>query len=348
VAGPRAVAWAEDVVYGLEDRVQGLLYQDAPPRTFWDDPTAPPDDPAPAQDAIASMAPVAPEFLPPSFSPPVPRLAASRDGKWIPIADPGAPRDPPRMYKTTVHPDEMRGYAAVAVVAIDLARAELHLVAGTREPASAEVPSSARPGLVPEARFGDLMAAFNGGFKAVHGHYGMMLDGQSFLPPRNDSCTVALFQDGSIRIHTWTALADGADRMAAFRQTPPCLLEGGVLGDPTLSGGEEGGRGAAVSGQTAIRRSAIGLDPTGRTLFYAIGESVTVGALGRALKAAGAEDAAQLDVNTSFPRFVVFGRRGDARPFVSKALIPGLTFGYREYIGAPESRDFFYVTRKSR
>ena len=353
LVGPGPVAQAEDFVYGVEDRIKGLVYSDAPPKTFWDPPAGPPDDPPPAQLPIASMEPVAPTFLPAPFEPPVSAVAAPTDGQWIAVADPGAPRDPARMYKTTVHPDGRRRYAAVAVIAIDLERVDLRLVAGTLEPASAEVPPSARPGVVPAARCGDLMAAFNGGFKVMHGHYGMMLDGRTFLPPRETSCTVALYDDGSIRIRTWSALAEGqggtegAARMTGYRQTPPCLVEEGRISDPLVAG-ETHGWGAAVGGETAIRRSAVGLDATGRRLLYAIGESVTAGTLARAMKAAGAEDAAQLDVNAAYPRFVFYGHaRPGELPMATGALIPDIAFARHEYVGRPEGRDFFYLTRKS-
>src|SRR5262249_30686291 len=154
---------------------------------------AAPAEPPPAEPRVASQAPAAPAFAPAPFAPPFPGVAASSDGRWIPITDPGAPGDPPRMFKTAVHPDPKRGYTAVAVVAMDLARLSLTLVAGTQEPISAAVPPSERPGVVPADRFADLVAAFNGGFKAQHGHYGMMLGGRTFLPPRKTACTVALY-----------------------------------------------------------------------------------------------------------------------------------------------------------
>ena len=46
--------------------------------------------------------------------------------------------------------------------------------------------------------------------------------------------------------------------------------------------------GATVSGETVIRRSAIGVDKTGQGLFYGLGEAVTAQALARAMRAAGA------------------------------------------------------------
>jgi hypothetical protein len=347
VVGPGPVAWAEDFVYGIEDRVKGIVYHDAPPKTFWQEP-APLPAPLPAQPAIASNAPVAPTFAPAAFTPPVASVAAPGDGQWIPIADPGAPNDPPRMYKAAVHPDAKRGYAAVAVVAMDLQRLGLTLVAGTVEPASADVPKSERPGLVPGDRFGDLVAAFNGGFKAEHGHWGMMLGGRAFLPPRDVACTVALYKDGGVRIHTWPAVKDSVGDMVGYRQTPPCLVEGGRIHDTLAAKDDAKGWGAAVSGDTTIRRSAVGVDHAGKTLFYAIGESVTAGTLARAMKAAGAEDAAELDVNAAYPRFVFYAApKAGEQPLVTSALIPDIAFARHEYVSKPEGRDFFYLTRKS-
>jgi hypothetical protein len=348
LVGPGPVAWAEDVVYGVEDRVKGVVYHDAPPKTFWEaDPNAPQVH-APAQPPIASNAPVAPTFALAAFDPPFPRVAGPGDGKWIAIADPGAPDDPPRMYKAAVHPDPKRGYAAVAVVAVDLARLSLAMVAGTVEPASADVPPSERPGLVPVDRFGDLVAAFNGGFKAEHGHYGMMLGGRTFLPPRETSCTIALYQDGSLQIRSWPAVKEAVADMAGYRQTPPCLVEQGRVNDTLAATDDAHGWGAAVGGATTIRRSALGLDREGKTLFYGLGESVSAGTLARAMKAAGAEDAAQLDVNAAYPRFVFYGKaKANELPTTTGALIPDIAYARHEYVGKPEGRDFFYLTRKA-
>jgi len=347
VVGPGPVAWAEDVVYGLEDRVKRVVYHDAPPKTFWEPPVEAPVV-APPEPSIASNAPVAPAFGPASVAPPVPSVAAAGDGRWIPIADPRAAGDAPVMFKTVVHPDARRSFAAVAVVALDLSHLGLHLVAGFEEPRSSAVPNAERPGLVPASDFGDIVAAFNGGFKAEHGHYGMMLGSRTFLPPRDTSCTVALYRGGSIRIRTFTALADGVGEMAGYRQTPPCLVEQGEIHEKLLAAEDSHGWGAAVGGETVIRRSALGLDHEGKTLFYAIGDAVTAGSLARAMKAIGAENAAQLDVNQSYPRFVLYAPAPPHEaPRVASALIPDLQFSRSEYVGRPEGRDFFYVTRKS-
>jgi hypothetical protein len=363
VLGPGAVAWAEDVAYDVQDRIDRWRYKDAKPKTFWEPPAA--QAPAPVAPAPAPSGtdwpcapgepppfpykhcvpgPLAnPTFPPPPFSAPVAGVAAAGDGAWIPIGDGNAPI----MVKGVVHPDPKRNFAAVAVVAIDLTRADLHLVAGTQEPASDKVPSEHRPGLVPREVFGELLAAFNGGFKATHGHYGMMLDGETLIPPRDVGCTVSLYKDGAIRIRTWPAVKETEGEMSGYRQTPPCLVEQGKVNNALESVEYNKNWGATVSGETVIRRSAVGLDKTGHVLFYGIGEACTAQSLAHAMHAVGAEDAAQLDVNYSYPRFLFYDKpEGSEPPKVSATLIPGIKYQKAEYTGAPELRDFFYLTRR--
>lgn len=347
VVGTGPVAWAEDVTYGIEDRIKRVVYKDAPPKQFWDEPaTGAPEPPPPAQGPIASNGPVAPTFAPKPFEPPIPSVAGKSDGQWIAIADTEAPSEPPLFYKALVHPDKSRSFAAVAVVAIDLARVGLTLVPGTIEPASTTLARDQRTGLVPQDQLADLVAAFNGGFKAEHGHWGMMVNGVALLPPRDVACTIGLFKDGSLKIRTYPALKDAEGDMRAYRQTPPCLVEEGKINDRLIAADNSKGWGAAVGGDTVIRRSAIGLDAEGKTLFYALGDSVTAGALARAMKAAGAENAAQLDVNAAYPRFLFYKHPANELPKVDSAIIPDVKFAKHEYVGEPEGRDFFFLTRK--
>jgi hypothetical protein len=351
VLGPRPVAWAEDVAYDVQDRFDRWRYKDAKPKTFWEVPSgsaALPVTPIPAAVApdggATPDAPAELQTFPPSpFAPPIAAVASEGDGSWIPVKDSGSPV----MFKTLVHPDPKRSFAAVAVVAVDLRRVDLHLVAGTQEPASDKVPADHRPGVIPKEAFGDLVGAFNGGFKATHGHYGMMIEGDTFIPPRDIGCTVALYKDVSIRIRTWPAVKETVAEMIGYRQAPPCLVEQGKVNTALENVEYNRNWGATVSGETVIRRSAVGLDRSGRVLFYGLGEAVTAQALARGMRAVGAEDAAQLDVNYSYPRFLFFDKaEGESPPKVGSALIPGIKYLRTEYVGGAEVRDFFYLTRK--
>ncbi|MCK6588108.1 MAG: phosphodiester glycosidase family protein [Polyangiaceae bacterium] len=353
VLGPAPVAWAENIAYGVADTVNRWRYKDAPPKTFWE---------APPESIAASTAPASPiekaapgepsegapateSFPPPAYAPPYANVASKGDGIWIPIGVGKGDTEPPAMVKSLVHPDPKRSFAAVAIVAMDLQRLDLRVVSGLKEPASSTVPIERRRGLIAKEDMADVVAAWNGGFKATHGHYGMMIDGDTFLPPKETACTMALYRDGSVKIRTWPSLSASEPSMAAYRQTPPCLVEQGEL-NPELS---EYNRswGSTVSGETIIRRSAIGIDTSGRVLFYALGEAVTSEALGRAMKVAGAVGAAQLDVNHAYPRFLMFEQRGAGQlPIATQAIIPDIEFEKWDYTIEPSPRDFFYIKRR--
>ncbi len=348
VLGPGPVAWAEDVGYAVQDRIDRIRYRNAPPKTYWETPAVPTDAPVAALPSAEPVAPTPGEakpdesegFPPPAFAAPFANVAAQGDGAWIAMKEPG-------MVKAVVHPDPKRGFAAVAVVAIDLRKIELHMVAGTSEPSSTSVRSERRPGLIPKEAGEALIAAFNGGFKTTHGHYGMMLGGETFVPPRDISCTVGLYRDGSIKIRTWPSLKDSEGTMLGYRQTPPCLVEEGKTNTVLDNGEYNRNWGAAVGGETVIRRSAIGIDKAAHTLFYGFGDAVTAQSLSQAMKAVGVESAAQLDVNYSYPRFLLYERATpEGAPKATSSLVPGVKFVSREYVEDPSPRDFFYLVRR--
>lgn len=339
VVGPGPVAWAEDTAYGIADWLNLHTRANEAPKTYWDPPS--PETTVPAAAAPGQPDPMA--NAPAPASPPFENVAAEGDGKWIPMKAPWE-TGPIALYKTLLHPDSKRPFAAVAIVAIHLSEMDLHLVAGTDEPKSQRVPRAERPGLIPDADQEILVAAFNGGFKAMHGNYGMRIGERLFIPPRGFACDVGLSKNDIIVIGTHESLADVEPSFSWYRQTPPCLVEGG---DPNPGLLHEFNRnwGAAVGGDTIIRRSAIGLSKDKKHLFYALGDAVTAQSLGRALLTVGAHDAAQLDVNYSYPRFLLF-ERGEGGSSATGPIIPDIKFNPADYVRTPSQRDFFYLTRK--
>ncbi len=337
VLGPGAVAKLEDFAYGVEDDVNRVRYKDAPPTELWA------EEPADAQAPPVHVEEL-PQYFPPANAIPTYKtVATEHDGRWLFVADDAEPNGAPVMAKTQLHPDPKRPHAAVAVVAIDLGRARLEMVPGTREPESPSTVTVARPGKVPESDHAALIATFNGGWQAIHGHYGMMVDGVTYLPPRENSCTIGIVKDsGALRIGTWRLLGDERASFRAYRQTPQCLWEAGVMNRELSDGTRNWG--AAVGGDTVIRRSAIGLDPERRVLFYGMGDNLTAKTLGEAMVMAGASDVAELDVNWTFPRFLLYGHESGA-PRVTSALIPVAPYRTGEYVTSGWYRDFFYVVR---
>ena len=299
--------------------------------------------PAPA---LALALDPGPAFPPPSFDAPEAKTAKPGDGVWTPLVE-GAAGKPPLLVRTIVHPDPGDHTVYAAIVAIDRRRVDLRFLPGTLEPKSTSVPVERRAGVIPAADQPDLLAVFNGGFMAKHGAWGMKIGADAFLPPQDEACTVAFVNDGSLRIRTWTALAPAVATLAAYRQTPPCLVEQGVL-NPVLEADPKTRRwGSSETGVTTIRRSALGLDATGKTLFYGLGEWITPGRLAEAMRAAGAVDAAELDVNWSYTRFLLYApaKPGEA-PEVSETLIPKIKHAPKGYVVKASDRDFFYLVRR--
>ncbi len=248
--------------------------------------------------------------------------------------------------RATVHPHPYKKDPMVVVLAIDLRRVDLVPMAGTNEPESKAVPTERRPGLVPAADIPSLIAVFNGGFQTKHGQFGMKVDGDEFVAPRQDACTVGFLDDGSLRIATFSALAPVVSRLRSFRQTPPCLVEAGVMHSRLPN--EDSARlwGAAIGGKREIRRTALGLDATGQTLFFGIGEWIWARDLALAMKSAGAVDVAELDINWSYTRFLLYDR--STPPKVVSTLIEKVEYSKDGYVSKPVPRDFFYLRRKAR
>jgi hypothetical protein len=261
--------------------------------------------------------------------------AAPGDGAWVPIgAVPGV------AYRTLLHPDADRSYAELFVAAIDLSRVDLRIAPGTMEPenvaeGAAELP---RTGRVPDDALGSLFAAFNGGFKTRHGHFGMRTEGVTLVPAKNGTCTVARYEDGTVRIGTWETLPEHS-AIDWFRQTPGCMVEGGVV-NPKLH--ESKGWGATLDGDTVIRRSAIGLSADAKTLFVAISNATQAEALARGMQHAGAAVVAQLDVNYSYPRLLFYADSAEGK--VITPVAQGFVVRPGHYVTRASKRDFFYMT----
>ena len=157
---------------------------------------------------------------------------------------------------------------------------------------------------------------------------------------------MALYRDGRIRIRSWPTLAGETQEMDAWRQTPPCLVEQGTL-NPLLPTEHTTRKwGAAQGGDREIRRSALAIDAGGRSLIYAFGDWVTATLLAEALALAGAQDAAELDINWSYTKFYFIEHPEGAPPRIGSTIIEKAEYSPSNYISKPSHRDFFYLTRK--
>ncbi len=273
------------------------------------------------------------------------RTAKPDDCRWSAWSRAGG--DPRLMAVTTVHPHRIKPHPFVIVVAFDRQQIELSLLAGTQSPESKTVPAERRPGLVPAGDQPRLLAVFNGGFMTRHGRFGMMVDGDVYVAAKEDACVVGLAADGGLRIGSWATLGPSLGDARAWRQTPPCLVVGGELNPRLVEEPRTRRWGAAKGGDREVRRSALGLDASGRSLLYAFGDWLSASELGAAMRTVGAVDVAQLDINWSYTRFYSFEHPAGGPPRIAASVVPKAKFSPNNYVSKPSYRDFFYVTRRS-
>ena len=244
-------------------------------------------------------------------------------------------------YRTFLQPDAERPYVTVGIVAFDLSRTRLHYEPGTLEPVSSA--SITRTGQIPtEDRLpGILLAAFNGGFKTVHGNYGAFVDGTVLVPPIDGMGTIAIYGDGTIRIGEWGADLNFTPDMVVYRQNCPLIVQNGEI-NPQVDNNSINDWGGTLSGNIVTFRSGIGISQDGKTLFYFAGNTLTMPALAKAMHSAGAYQAMQLDINNYYVFFASFEVQNDQLtgiPLLPKDMFDNIN----RYLDG-FSHDFFYVT----
>ena len=247
-------------------------------------------------------------------------------------------------YRTYLQPDKDHPLVLVDVVALDLTHTRLHFVLGTIEPYSPNSPK--RSGRIPDSdrAAGVLLAMFNGGFKAVHGHFGAMQDGTVALPPRPGLGTVAIYQDGSVRMGSWDSEILPSQDMVAYRQNGPLMIDRGGI-NPDVNNYSPADWGYTIKSVTPTLRSGLGISQDGKTLYYACGPFISVETLALAMQRAGAFEAMQLDINWYWVLFVAV--RNNAGKMTLEALDPkDMKEDLNRYLW-PYTRDYFYVTGTS-
>jgi hypothetical protein len=244
-------------------------------------------------------------------------------------------------YRTYLQPDPGRPYTVVAVIAFDLSHTRLHFVLGSVEPYSPDGPK--RTGEMPAADKlpGFLLAMFNGGFKARHGEFGAMADGLVALPAQDGLGTLVIYQDGRVRIGEWgTEITPTAD-MLAWRQNGPLVIDHGII-NPRIYSNLPQDWGYTVNDVSPTWRSGVGVSADQKTLFYFCGPSLSMEALAKAMQAAGADAAIQLDINDYWVHFVAV--HTDGKKLILDPLFPYMMFENIDRYLWPYTRDYFYVT----
>ena len=265
------------------------------------------------------------------------------EGQWQPYIQDGNGQTV--AYRTRLFPDLSRLYYAEAiVVAFDLNATRLHFALGKDEPKSPV--QVERTGKIPDAdlKLGHLLAAFNGGFLAQHGSFGAMSNGVTVLPPRDGLATIAMYDDGQVRLGAWGRDVITDTHLVSWRQNGPLLIDNGQI-NPETTVGLPRDWGYSVNGETVVWRSALGLSADRRTLYYVAGPNLTLPILAKAMAATGAAFAMQLDINDYWVFFCTFyPNPQDPSQIGTRELHLVMRYKNRDRYLKGFERDFFYIT----
>jgi hypothetical protein len=244
------------------------------------------------------------------------------------------------MAETFFRPDQQRPYAVAYLVKMNMRRLTLSAVAGTVEPGEYLNPG---PGKIPNviSESNTLVAAFNGGFQKKDGEYGMIVGNKTYLPLRKNLATLVISKESKLKIINYTGQALGKD-VSSIRQNGPILLQDSR--DVSLSNAwNMQNWGLTTTNTMYTWRSGIGITRDG-DLIYAAGPSLVPETLAAALKAAGAVDAMQLDINPVWVRFVLFNALGKGK-YKYYPLAKDMVNGGSQYLSGYQ-KDFFYLLEK--
>lgn len=225
--GSDGLQWIKAMVFNVTSRVEDFRQELAP-----DDPQAAVDD---ELGDVWSRLPVLQESeisdWPPAPLTPKLKQALPGEGAWIDMSfEPAFSGLSTRgMVFTFIRVDPKRPQNQVSIALWDARRIALHIVAGTEEPrstlgqrGSGEIPREPRV-------MKRLVAAFNGGFQAVHGEFGMMENRVVQLPPKPWAATISAHDDGTARLGTWPGAPTPIPKdMVALRQNMTPLVANGA------------------------------------------------------------------------------------------------------------------------
>jgi hypothetical protein len=387
--GAAPIEWLEHTVFGITDKATRAYHDIVDDKT-----TA--QKGAEAQAALA-VAPVTAEvrqrdalrasdpelrWPPPKLEPVLPEPLAG-EGEWLPVIDEMVAQyegAPPAFYQTFVRVDPERTYTRVYVTLWDPRQIQLNVAMGTTEPVSAT--GETGQGQVPRdpRLLSRLVGAFNGGFQALHGEFGMMSEGRVYLPPKPYAATVAVHEDGRVALGSWSGPdKSGWDEARANAQIPRDMIAmrqnlTSVVEDGVYNPWKRWWWGAAptfATEQTFIPRSGLCVTREGH-LAYLWGESMGPDQLGAAMIALRCARGMHLDMNgkhTGLELYRTFAPGTGAAPLARKldadTEFEGPIEGSRGFRARArlavktmtplrfprylqrDPRDFFFLTQKS-
>ena len=190
--------------------------------------------------------------------------------------------------------------------------------------------------VAPEAQ-GQLVAAFNGGFKLGDLPGGWYADGRVNKGLVPGQASLVIYADGHAVVGEWGRDVGLTPDVVSVRQNLGLLVDGAR---PVPAAGSPGSWGGSVAG-VATARGAVGVDANGGLVWA--GGRLSPLDLANALIAAGAVRAMQMDINPDWVTFVLYDQNPDGSVRGGRVMGTGGPGGV--YL-SPYARDFFAMLIK--
>lgn len=235
------------------------------------------------------------------------------------------------IYSKKLYPDSSRPFAQVFFFMMRIDKIRLNFSADGKIPK--------------EKQDNNLLAAFNGGFRLIHGRYGIMHDRDLDSKPVNNIGTVFMYDDGRVDIDKWLLKDSIPTNIISFRQNCPLIVEKGQL-SKEIQNKNPAIWGFTIDNAQATWRSGLGITLDKKYLIYCLGKSLTVSTLAKGFRECGVFNAIQLDINRAWTKFVIYPQ---SEPKTAKKLLRDLCVSKNEYLTRTDNihkRDFFYICFK--
>ena len=186
---------------------------------------------------------------------------------------------------------------------------------------------------------GQLIAAFNGGFKFSTGAGGFESYGRNGAPLVDGRGSIVTYVDGRTDIGAWhVGVPTPGTPVASVRQNLTLLINRGTVA-PNVDCVSCWG--ATLGGVSAPARSALGVTADGR-LVWAGGEHLTPAQLADALLGARVVRAVELDINPEWVAGYLYAHRRGVGALRAVPVVPGQP-GVPGFFLSAYSRDFFTI-----
>jgi hypothetical protein len=168
----------------------------------------------------------------------------------------------------------------------------------------------------------------------------MVANGKEYRPLRAGLATICVMANGTMKMGQYGRDISWEPGMEACRQNAVLLVDSGEVSKRTAEGNDTWGYVNVDSSEFITWRSAVGLTKDGN-LMIAAGNSLSAETLAKAMQAAGAYMAMQLDINAPYISTGLYYPQPDGTLKVDK-FMDSMAASPSSFLGMRE-RDFFYV-----